>query len=229
MKFDDIDSSIPYGMVRTAKGRWQRITVELGVREGNHHVGTGLGGNNFQLVTLMSLQNKLIDDPNMTIAIKGNQLLWGCQWLNSAKLVDIRHELDTKFPSILEKHKYLTLSLQVLADHPESLREGFIKHQEHFPNLVRVLNGKPFNLDPNLSNVEKLLVAYVLCQDLAHDLDKGIRDKISPIALALIHLPPEIILLSVRRYVQIERLIGHNLDEHPDFVKVLNIVTRIVN
>lgn len=228
MNFDHIDPSIQYGRAKHAKEQFRRVTLELGVRDDNHFIGSGLGGNNFQLVTLMNLQHELSAD-DITIEVKPGRIVWGAKWLAKASRKTVRFELDAKFPHILEKHKYLTLALQILSDNPKSLREGFTKHREHFPKLIQGLSGKSFTFDPGMTGLEKLVMAYILCQDLANDLDKGKLDKIVPVAAVLIQFPPEIILLSVRRYIQIERLVKHNLDEHPDFEKVLNIVTRIVN
>lgn len=229
MKFDKIDPTISYGRVKDAEDRFQRIIIELGVREDNYWVGTSMGGNNFQLVTLMNLRHELVNDSRITIEAKPNRILWGSRFLRNAKLINIRHELNAKFPSILEKNKYMALPLQILADHPESLRQGFMKYKAHFPKLAAALEGKSFRYDSSMTHWEMLIAAFVLCQDLASDLDKGKRDNITPIAVALMPMPPEIVLLSVRRYIQIERLINHNLDEHPEFLKVLEKVTKRIN
>jgi hypothetical protein len=230
VNFNHIDHSIQYGRVKVAKEKFWQLTTELGLRETNYHVGSGLGGNNFQLVTLMNLQHELSSD-DITIEVKSDRIVWGAKWLAKAARKTVRFELDAKFPTILEKHKYLTLALQILADNPDSLREGFAKHKEHFPKLMRALNDKSFVFDPSMSGLEKLVMAYIVCQDLAVELDRGAGTftKVSAAAAVLIQFPPEIILLSVRRYIQIERLVRHNLDEHPDFLKVLNNVTRIVH
>lgn len=228
MKFSHIDPKLSVGQVKIAAGRFERMMVELGIRESNYHVGTGLGGNNFQLVTLMNLEHHLVDSL-VPIKAKAGKVFWSVRFLVDAKYVDIRHELDKRFPDILEKNKYMTMILQIIADYPEALRQGFEKYQAHFPKLVSALSAKVFQFDPGMSNWEKLIAAFVLCQDLAKSLDKGETDKIKPVGLALIQFPPEIILLSVRRYIQIDRLVSHNLDEHPEFAPVLLKVTRIVN
>jgi hypothetical protein len=225
MNFTYIDPSIRQERVVAAARNFQKIIVELGVRETNKHVGSGLGGNNFQLLTLMNLKHSLVK--KTTIQAEGNSLRWGAKFLQETSLANIRHHLDDKFLSILERNKYLALPLQIMADYPEQLRQGFVKYQEHFPQLTKALQGRNFTFDPDLSLWEMLVIAYVLCQDLAKDLDAGITNYITSVAIALDAFSPEIVLLSVRKYIGIERLVHHNLDEHVYFSRV--IVNKIVD
>jgi hypothetical protein len=49
MRFIHVDDRLTVQEVRIAKEKFNGLLVELGVRETNYHVGTGLGGNNLQL------------------------------------------------------------------------------------------------------------------------------------------------------------------------------------
>jgi hypothetical protein len=229
MKFDSIDQSIRFDKATIAKNRYRVLALELGVRDTNYHVGTGLGGNNLQLFTLMNVHNELVNDRDLAIEVTKDKILWGVQWLGKTKMADIRHELNAKFPLIQEKHKYPAIALKVLTDHPETLRKGFLDNKKHFPKLAEALAGKPFSFDPNLSNWEMLVAGCILCQELASDLDQDNHKRISFVALALMKLPMEINLIAIRRYIQIERLVKHNLDEHSDFSKILTIINIAVN
>ena len=74
--------------------------------------------------------------------------------------------------------------------------------------------------------MEQLILASILCQDLAMDLDAGSIKKVRPIGAVLMDFPAEIILLAVRRHIQIERLVRHDMDEDPIFMRVLTKVNR---
>jgi hypothetical protein len=229
VKFDSIDQSIQYGKVKRAKSIYNRLALELGVREDNRHVGTGMGGNNVQLFTLMNIQNELVNDRDITIEVKDDKVLWGSRWFTKAKFIDIRHELNTKFPLIKEKHKYPAIALEVLASAPDAMRDGFLKNKKHYPKLAAALAGKTFSFDPQLTSWEMMMAACVLCAELASDLDKGDRKRIKPIALALDNFPMEVNLVAIRRFIQIERLVKHDLDEHPDFSKILTTINKSVD
>src|SRR5271165_2281443 len=142
MDFIYIDPSIRQNKVAAASRKFQQIILELGIRETNQHVGSGLGGNNFQLLTLMNLKHSLVK--RTTIQAEDNTVRWGAKFLQETTLANIRRQLDAKFPSILEKNKYLALSLQIMTDYPNALREGFVKHQDHFPQLAKALEGRNF-------------------------------------------------------------------------------------
>jgi hypothetical protein len=229
MKFDHIDQSIQYGKVKRAKYIYNRLALELGVREDNYHVGTGMGGNNVQLFTLLNIQNELVNDHDITIEVKDDKVLWGSRWFTNAKFIDIRHELNIKFPLIKEKHKYPAIAIEVITFYPDAMREGFLKNKKHYPKLAEALAGKPFSFDPNLTSWEMMMAACVLCAELASDLDKNIHKRITPIALALDNFPMEVNLVAIRRFIQIDRLVKHNLDEHSDFSKILTTINKTVD
>jgi hypothetical protein len=199
MKFDSIDSTIPSNKAKKAERRFQETVLELGVRIDNPHVGTGMGGNPFQLMTLMSLEHELMDEAHTTIEIKNGKLLWGVAWMDTVKRLDIRKELDAKFPAILEAHPHMFVPMDYM-----------MKNAKQFPKL------------------QPLRAAFNLCSDLADDLDKGVRDSIVPTGAGLANFPMEVNLMAIRGYIQIERIIRHNLDEHPAFEKLFKDINRFV-
>jgi hypothetical protein len=199
VKFDQVAGSLGKPERKIAQERLQWLALELGVRHDNEHVGTGLGGNNPQLVALMSFHHELVDNVNLTIEpIKGN-MRWGYQWFTTTKKTNIRHELDAKLPVA----KSATMD--------------------------SILTDPQFSLGPNVATWQDLTYANRICAELASDLDKGVQTNISSVAKALIGFPMEIILLAVRIQIQIERLVRFNLDEHRDFGKLLTSVNRIVD
>lgn len=109
-----------------------------------------------------------------------------------------------------------------------NLRATLEKYKEQFPKLNACLAGGCYQVSKSLSNTDKLILASIMCQDLAEDLDRGSKAKVHAIGAALLDFSPEIILLSVRLHIQIDRLVKHDLDEDPVFLKVLQAVNRYV-
>ncbi len=199
MKFDQIDSSIPKQRLATAKGKFQGLFLELGTREDNYHVGSGIGGNGAQLFALMTFSHELVNDPLLTIDVDRGLIRWGSSWLEHSARKAIRYELDAKLPI----PKYTPL---------DSIRKD-----------------ARFSLGPNVSNLDVLIFACNLCHDLAVELDKGDESKVKPTALALRGFPMEVTLVAVRKHIQIDRLVRHNLDEHPDFSMILHTINKTVD
>jgi len=216
---------------KLAAKKFTQLITELAIRDTNYHCGSGLGGNNFQLLVLMALEhnightNELIDlyryDNEHTI------LIWDTAWLINTPMTDIRKKLDEVYPSIEESKKYMALAFESLAS-SNNLLITVYKHADQFPKLFGQLNGDRFTIDPALSNIDLLIHASVLCQELATCLDNKDMSMTKKIGYALHKLPVEMVLLSVRRYIGIERLVEHNLDEEPVFSKALNRVARLV-
>src|SRR5258706_11711739 len=190
MKFDRVAGSISKNVQLSTRKKFEGLSLELGVREDNQHVGTGMGGNGAQLFALMSFSHELIDDISMTIEIDQGRMRWGCAWLDTASRATIRQVLDTKLP--IPKHT----------------------------SLDDIRKDTRFSLGPNTSNWDVLLYASNMCEMLARDLDAGDESKVKSTAFALAGFPMEVCLVAVRKHIQIERLVRHNLDEHPDFGKV---------
>lgn len=228
MDFAHVDGKLTVMKFKAAKEKFAWLTTELGVREDNGHVGTGLGGNNFQLMVLMGFDQHLVDDNKIDIEVHKDHLAWGAKWFLDAKKKDIRHQLDKVFPAIKEKKKYLAVALEALS-HTANLREEVIKYSEHFPRLIKAIEGRSFKFNGGLTNIDQLLLAFVMCQELSAHLDRDDMSLVQPIAEAMTEFPLEVILLSVRRFVGIERMVKFNLDEDRIFGKMLTRVNRAVD
>jgi len=63
--------------------------------------------------------------------------------------------------------------------------------------------------------------AVLLCQKLALDLDANDTSAIDSTAFFLDQLDTEILLITVRSLIQLDRIIRMGLDEHPVFAKIL--------
>lgn len=230
MKFSQISDKVSSNLAEDAKKTLTRLSVELGLRKDNYHVGCGIGGNNFQLLVLMGLEHRLSSRTHRTIFFDAekNQIVWGALWLSITPMKLIRKKLDHKFQSITEASKYNALVMESLSN-SHKMRGVLEEHKSQFPQLTSALSGKIFKFDERLSNLEQLILAFVMCQELAHDLDSGDRSWIQSIGSALTDFPPDVILLSVRRYIGIDRLVRHDLDEDPIFEKCLRRVNKHID
>lgn len=227
MKFSHVDGRLTVQELRSAKDKFTWLLTELGVREDNYYVGTGLGGNNLQLVTLMGFTHTLVKRP-IDIRVDGKRIAWGAEWLISATKKQVRARLDQVFKTIDEQHKYLAAALTDLT-RANTTTAPSAEHRQRFPQLVQALENKNYRLNPALTMVEQLVLACVMCHELSLRLDKNDRSLVASVGKALYDFPYEIILVSVRRYVGLERLVHHDLDEHPDWTKTLSNINKVVD
>lgn len=228
MDFSNVDGKLTVMEHKAARARFDWLLTELGIRDTNEHVGTGLGGNNFQLLVLMCFEHRLVHDKKITIQVEKDHIKWGAPWLTDTKKKEIRWYLNEIFPAIKEKKKYLAVAMEALSG-SGMLRDKIIQHSEQFPRLVRALEGKTYRFQRGLSGIDQLILAFVMCQELSDHLDQDDTSLVQPIGAALADFPMEVILLSVRRFVGIERLVKWNLDEDPVFGKMLTRINRVVD
>lgn len=227
MKFDHISELLSAKEIANAKCEFDCIMTDLGVRHNNYHCGTGLGGDNLLLISMMSLKHSLISK-HIKVELHGNTVVWGAKWLAKADHKKIRTKLDKLFLSLPEKDKYLAI---VISDcnTSKNMFRLVTERKEQFPNLFKAISCKPYKFDKNLSSIEQLIFAFIACQDLSNRLDKQDYSTIQTTGSLLYDFSPEIILVSIRYYVGIERLVKYNLDEDPVFDKTLRKVTQHVN
>jgi hypothetical protein len=230
MKLSTGEHAFDHSMVKSAQRRFGGLLVELGVRKNNEFIGSGLGGNNFQLLCLFGMVHELSPDTNVSISFSSveNTMYWGAEWLIRSSRYDLRKELDKIFSTIKEGHKYWALVMETLSESGD-LRTTLPQYQDQFPELMACLAGKNYKFQPWLGPLSQLILAYVMCQELAAELDRNDTSKVQVIGSALYDFPAEIILLSVRKYIWIDRIVRFNLDEDPIFWKTLNKVNKRVD
>lgn len=227
MNFSHVDDRLTVKEVKAAKRVFNWLFVELGIRENNFHIGTGRGGNNLQLVTLMSFTHTLVKRP-IDIRVDDKRVAWSAEWLINTPRKQIRTRLDEVFEIIDEQHKYLAAALTELTK-PNMTAAPTAEHRQHFPQLIQVLESKNYHLNPSLTMVEQLVLSCVMCHEMSLRLDKKDTSLVASVGKALQEFPDEIVLFSVRKYVQIERLINFNIDEHPDWDKMLSHISKVAD
>jgi hypothetical protein len=206
---------------KEANVRLTKLAIELGTRKNNQHIGSGIGGNNFQLLTLLSFRHVLTHE-SIKVKFVGKEIHWNSNYLRHSKLRKIRNDLNIAFDSLKEKHKYMALALDAL---PKSANFADVYEQQvmHFPKIEKIFHYGKYENILNLSLVEQLIASYLMCMKLAEQLDCGDSTNVENAGRVLYKLPEEIVVMSVRQFIGIERLIKHNLDEDPIFYKALEM------
>src|ERR1700722_18114356 len=130
-------------------------------------------------------------------------------------MTEANSTLDEKIIQLIEKHRQVAKDNNTSFD---SVVDDFLQGIFDLPELEVEL--EPLTI-PEISVNDELQLGFLLAQKLAADLDAGRTDTIDPIGYLLNDLPAEVSLAVCRSQIQIERMVKHNLDEHPTFVKVL--------
>lgn len=230
MKFMSVAYYINNKSVEIATRKFNQLLLELGSRRDNTFLVSELGGDNFKLLVLMCHKHHLIDDSvsGVVLSVEPNNIIsWGVNHLINSSMREIRENLDTFFPAITEKNKYLALSLMSLPNN-DQFAKVIEEHIESFPKISQTIKDGKYKQLQSLSMYEQLIVAYMLCNQLSNELDQGIKKNVQSVAKALDHFNDEIILLSVRLFIGIERLIQHALDDDDVFEPILYRINKVV-
>jgi hypothetical protein len=229
MKFSEVSSALNKKTVEQIENNFDGLMIELGVREGNEHVGSGLGGNNFQLLVLMGLPHRLANYREIQIVVSNNDITWGSDFLLQASRKKLRLKLDEMFPVIQERHKILAATMEGAMKSPLSYFNKFREHSSSFPSLSEYQRTGVYKHDDTLSYNEQLLMALVITKILADELDVGNTKNITKAGQALVQFPDEIFLMAVRHNIQIDRLVRFNLDENPIWYPALVRINKKAN
>ena len=203
-----------------ARKKFKQLMLYLGIRTNNYHVANGQGGNNWLLCLLAEYDHMLVSDSIRPRRTDG-KMTWGVGWLKETPLGKMREELDAIMDS---QPRHIVMSM--FLNHNGRLHDAFPHHKALMPDVDCWLQGFP--LTRELSWQEQLLAACLLCEDTAEAIDKNKVVDSTKLA-KLITLPEEILLLSIRWKIQIDRLIRANLDEDPILGPVLSKIKKAVN
>lgn len=229
MKFNSTPTSLSQEKIKQAQSRFYRLTLELGIRENNEYVGSGLGGNNFQLMVLLGLHHHLINSTKTEMRVQEGRMCWSYQFFMDNGMKTIRKKLDAIFPAIVEKNKVMALAMQSISNDPSSLCKTCNTYYHNFPSLVQLIENRTYTHDPLLTHQEAFILATLMTAKLASDLDRGDESLVEIVGKALQNFTWEIVLLTVRRNIQIDRLVRYNLDEHPTWAKLLSDINKGVD
>jgi hypothetical protein len=105
MKFTNIDKSITDKQIQLSLNKFREILIELGIRKDNFHIGSGVGGNEDQLIVMMDCSHYLTDK-NDTLSFLEGVFIWGNDWLCNSSRKDIRSKIDQVFAGLPEDKNF---------------------------------------------------------------------------------------------------------------------------
>jgi hypothetical protein len=105
-------------------------------------------------------------------------------------------------------------------------------YQQLLPLIDDIFNGKPITKKfDSLEPSKKLVACMISCARLANQLDQA-QDKpksIEYVGRFFNKVEPEIVLISVRSQITLDRIIKHNLDEQKEWEAILNEINNQVS
>ena len=216
MKFSSVNQRIWHADAEQASSIMNRVLLELGVREDNHHVGSGLGGNSLQLLMLMDMKHHLDNSDGIYIYADG-RAMWGLSALLKNKMADIRAKLDQAFIKVPEDRKLLAMAQHITANNSHTLVD-YLNHSSNYKFELDVL-GKIHRREPvdlqQLPVHSHMMIALFICSALAAELDATknsnqltpeLDKKIEYTGNIMKDFSLEVILFSVRQAINISRL-----------------------
>jgi hypothetical protein len=208
MRFNSIDSQLTDTQIEAAQKKFDGLLLELGCRKDNQHIGTGMGGNTHQLITLFSMEHTLSNQPH-DIQVSGASISWGANWLAETSRKDIRVRLNQVFESID------TCCQRPAVDFEADRLNGYpIDRSYANQELLRSLENGSYQLDKTISNIEQFRQARFICQELSARLDQNDTSLINAAGLAMQQFSAETVLVALHKFVGIERLVRFEMDEH---------------
>lgn len=213
--------------IEHAQAIFNSLMTELAIRDTNFHIGSYHGGNNFQMLVLSGMDHILLKFTTGTkIFVVENTIYWDILFLLSSPMGDIRKELDRVFPEIVENNKLTALAIKSILDNKNEFVKSFDAVQNNFPKIAQVMQGASWDNIPKLSPHEQIIMSCLLCAKLSEELDRGNNNSVRHVTDILLQFSPEVILISVRNYIGVERIVKFNLDDREDFFKLIKKVTQ---
>jgi len=209
MKFNLIKGNLSERIVKQAQEKLTALALDLSVREDNSHVGSGLGGNNFQMFTMIGMQH-LLSNKNISIEIKDSSFVWGSEFLINNSLVNIRAALDKAFLKISDYDKLMSLTFLNVSN----INGTYSAYEENFPILKDIFYGKQAADFKKIPPQQQIIIAFIICAKYSFELDNDVVSNTATVGESLSTFTPEVILLAVRKYIGINRIVKFNLDEH---------------
>lgn len=225
MKFSNIDSKLSSDNVDAATIRFNSLILDLSLRDTAFVTGTKCGGNKLQFLVLLELPNSLVGEGKIVASSEG--ISWGCEYLASTPIKQIRSDLNEMFEDIRKYHPSTFIKMEsfflISGDqffmsevlNPKLFKEAFESRQEEFKKVHEVV--KNFNCveAASFSPFEQLVAANLLCINLAEQLDNKDFSNLDKTSNVLSVFMEGIIAWSVRQYIGVMRMIDiEDLDLH---------------
>ena len=225
---------IDHQRAQDIQSKFDRLLLELAVRETNTFVGSGLGGNSLQLLVLLSLNNVGTVNRTDLLYIVENTAFWNVDQLLSFEIKDLRKEVDRVFKTLPEDKKLAVIGQHIASNHPENLMSYLAKSEEFKFELSlfdKIIDKEIYSLD-DLSNQSKTMLALFVCAWLAKYLDENSKsvdyNKVLIVRDFLEKCDPYLVVFAVRKCIQIGRLIKFDLDEDHNWGHLMNKINKMI-
>jgi hypothetical protein len=231
MQFHSTPNTLSAEQIQSAQDKFSQLLLELATRKDNSQIGSGLGGDSLQLITLLGLQHHLTDSSSTIRISSADSMEWGYQFLTQSKMKDLRNQLTdvlTKDIVLSEANSKAASTMQKYLDEPSILTQIANENPNNYPALIRLVETGSYTHDPSLSMYEQLVLASLMAFKLANDLDHNDTKLLDIIGGAFSHFEVEIALLIGRSFLGIERIVKFNLDVHPVWSKVYTRINKAV-
>lgn len=236
MKFSTVSVQLNQIDMDKANQALIKIFTQLGLKE-NNNFNCKFGGNNFQLFSLLEMKHELTSSPK-PIDINQNNVVWDIGFLLGYSTDGQRKILDQAFAKINDKYKTTSMFIQGLIKN-NNLISNYQEHKSNFPLVEKCFINK--KIDPALSMVEQFLLACLVCNSVSEVLDSsptnindGWMENSSTHQLMveaanfLMEFNPAIHLVSVRRFITFDRLMGYNFCHSPEWINNLQRINKIL-
>jgi len=195
MIFNNVNcEKLSQDQIVSAQRKITAVIAWLATREDNFHTikGTNLGGNELELVQSLFLDHVITSETDLKIKIDNNKIYYDCNWIIGSEYKDIRLALSTAL-----KNENNQLVLDVI---------DILKSKSISANIETYLGKFP-------KAVDQLLSVCSICQEFASKLDNNDLTGVELFFRVMLDFPIEISIISMRKYIGIERLVKNNLDE----------------
>ena len=93
-------------MLKAATKKYSQLMLELAVRRDNEHIGSGLGGNPEEFLTMLALTPSFEESDKAMFVVENDFLLINTTLFNTASLRDLRKNLSEVLGPHIEKYAH---------------------------------------------------------------------------------------------------------------------------
>jgi hypothetical protein len=141
----------------------QSIICELSLRKENY-LGSGLGGDKFQALTIMNMKHVVLLKQGVTIFANEDVIYYGSEFIKNASAKDIRNKLNEIFESMPNKYKYLAAAIS------SSTFNNTEPYNQYLSIINSIINGEDYDLS-NLDNISITILSFMICSRFSSNLD----------------------------------------------------------
>ena len=211
MIFDSISCN-DINVVNNCEIKFNQLLIDLSVSKNNKYGCSHIGGNEWQITTLMQMKHNLVEFSEVDLC--GSSINWGTDFLLSNSFIDIRNRLNILMKDVAPDLALNGVVLSVNYNNIKSIFDKCSLSNNSLPTFIMK--------DYSISN--QMIITSIACLVLAEELDAGMKPDLEKFSELLIEAPPYILLLAFKKYLRVERFLKYHLDEDTNFRKLIHKV-----